>query len=236
MEDSKRYLVYAVFSDDSERERNIQVVGCVVIPANCFRDVERDFGNIIQEELSKHPEIANHPKFEFHASEIWNQSGVWAGLPKESAERVFRSAVSSLNYIDRPCVTYGAIDISHYPDGQEGQRKRIRDAFELCCLGISQWFREFDPGAYGTLVFDEPEDKILKNDILETFRSLRPMIMSSPPSYGPLDCITDDMYFGDSKRSRGLQLADICSFIISKKLSGSRNRRNCSGPCICGSR
>jgi hypothetical protein len=67
----RRSLVYLVFVDDSEREaKDLQLAAAVVIPADKFHHVERDFGYLIQTELGGYPQVLNNPTFEFHAAAI----------------------------------------------------------------------------------------------------------------------------------------------------------------------
>ncbi len=63
------------------------------------------------------------------------------------------------------------------------------------------------------LIVDECDGKT-KNTLQKSFRSLRP----APAS--PLECLHDDMYFGDSRYSIGIQLADLCSYFIARHLEG----------------
>ena len=62
-------------------------------------------------------------------------------------------------------------------------------------------------------------DKKVKTDLKQSFRQLRRQIR--PPDYDPkLWYVHDDMYFGSSKGSVGIQLADLCAYFIAKHLEG----------------
>jgi hypothetical protein len=74
------------------------------------------------------------------------------------------------------------------------------------------------------MIFDEPGDSSLKKRLLSTFRKLRPKALTSPPTDSVLECIYDDMLFGDSKGSIGLQVADICAWLIMRQMSKSARR------------
>jgi hypothetical protein len=219
----KRVLVY-LYIDDSGRDGNIQVIGSIIIPSEVFRLVEQQSGFIIQSILNKYPAVLADPRFEFHATNMWNHTGPWDAVAHSDIEEIFNLSVNSLKYINQPCVTYGCVDISTYPNSKEGKHAGIDAAFEKCCYAISSWFSRFACNKFGTMLFDDPGDGDLKKRLRSTFRKLRPKAVTSPRSDCVLDCIYDDLYFGDSVGSVGLQVADICSWLIMRQLSGSARR------------
>ena len=218
----KKVLVYTVYLDDSGRDRTIQLVGAVMIPAEKNWLIEQQSGHIIQSILAKYPNVLAHPRFEFHATEMWNRTKEpWSMVDESDKNEIFRLAVDSLKYIDHPCVTYGCIDISGYPKTKEGKHAAVNAAFENCCHSISSWFdKAARAGRYGNMIFDEC-DGDLKSQLRRTFRELRLKVVSSPQIPSVLECIGGDLYFGDSKYSVGLQVADICSWLLIRHLSGS---------------
>ena len=68
------------------------------------------------------------------------------------------------------------------------------------------------------LISDDGDPKV-KHAMQNTFHVLRKTVMSSPPVYGELPHLHDDMYFGASKFSKGIQLADLCALLISRHLA-----------------
>jgi Protein of unknown function (DUF3800) len=69
------------------------------------------------------------------------------------------------------------------------------------------------------LIVDDCQ-KDIKNTLRKSFQQLRKFI--TPPDFGlgQLVHVHDDMYFGNSKDSIGLQLADLSSYFIAKHLEG----------------
>jgi hypothetical protein len=63
-------------------------------------------------------------------------------------------------------------------------------------------------------------DKATKAGLQNSFRQMRGTPRISPEGAHSLSFIHDDIYFGDSKFSVGIQLADLCSFFIAKHLIG----------------
>jgi len=69
------------------------------------------------------------------------------------------------------------------------------------------------------LIADDTDDKKLKAELKRSFRQMRRQVR--PPEHNPrLWYVHDDMYFGSSKDSVGIQLADLCGYFIAKHLEG----------------
>jgi hypothetical protein len=99
------------------------------------------------------------------------------------------------------------------------------DAFEACCYSVSDWFSDNAPGEYGTLTADDCTNDI-REPIKNKFRELRPKAKSSPVVSGALECIVDNISFSDSRDSVGVQLADICGWLIGRQLSRKSEPRD----------
>ena len=56
--------------------------------------------------------------------------------------------------------------------------------------------------------------------MFNAFHLFRNRTRSSPLVRGKLAHLHDDMYFGDSKFSKGIQLVDICTLLIGRHLVG----------------
>ena len=78
-------------------------------------------------------------------------------------------------------------------------------AFRLCAKVIEEWFKEKAPNDLGLFIMDDFTNKDTKNDIQNAFHRMRRKVDSSPSVRGPLGHILDDMYFGSSKLSIGIQ-------------------------------
>jgi hypothetical protein len=112
-------------------------------------------------------------------------------------------------------------------------------AFRICAEGVDHWIgaqleekfqyyrqhmEEFDDekkgellsGDMGILIADDCEGKS-KAAIQRSFRKMRGHYRQEESR---LKRLHDDMYFGDSKYSVGIQLADLCSYFIARHLDG----------------
>jgi uncharacterized protein DUF3800 len=104
-------------------------------------------------------------------------------------------------------------------------------AFKLCLLGVEKWAQQrhrpptskmdaimLDYEDELLFIADDTDDKELKKRLRSSFRMLR----SSHPYVGKttnrLFHSHDDMYFGDSRYSVGIQIADLCTYFMQRRL------------------
>lgn len=81
-------------------------------------------------------------------------------------------------------------------------------------MGRTQWP---SLGTEFALLIVDDGNRDNKNRLKRTYRELRKQVR--PPHWHPgIWYIHDDMYFGASKDSVGIQLADLCSYFIGKHL------------------
>ena len=114
-------------------------------------------------------------------------------------------------------IVYGSVNLSQLAHTDYATAKPIDISFRRCAKAIEEWFRL--NGGFGMMIADDSKQHD-KNAILHVFRQFREFVRSSPPTRGLLEHIHDDIYFGDSKFSVGLQLADVCTLLISRHLVG----------------
>jgi len=129
-------------------------------------------------------------------------------------------------------VVYGAVDLAKLADMLYGSADPIDVAFRICADGVEDWvadlmrkeWRETKDLADDIALFiaDDYENKVIKTALQRSFRSLRKRIRPAdiPGEKSKLLFVHDDMYFGDSKYSVGIQLADLCSYFIGRHLNG----------------
>ena len=73
------------------------------------------------------------------------------------------------------------------------------------------------------LITDETKDGHLKAAIRNGFKALRGRLR--PPEWSAKRRwrVHDDIYFGDSRDSLGIQVADLCNYFLKRKLEGKNN-------------
>ena len=130
-------------------------------------------------------------------------------------------------------VIYGAVNVHSLATQDYASASPIDIAFRICAKGISAWMAQNVASKIGNelaILIADDGDKKVKTDLKQSFRQLRRQIR--PPDYDPkLWYVHDDMYFGSSKGSVGIQLADLCAYFIAKHLMECRNRRFLSNHC-----
>jgi hypothetical protein len=123
---------------------------------------------------------------------------------------------------------YAAIDKEKLKKSPMGSANPLDVAFRFCALGIEDWARSMHSCRPGELrieyrnmclfIFDDTEDKPLKNQLRNSYRSLRNPRPFNPPHNNRLWHAHDDMYFGDSRDSVGIQMVDLCNFFMWRHL------------------
>lgn len=89
----------------------------------------------------------------------------------------------------------------------------------MCVRGVDDWIGRQSRKQIGMIIMDETKESGLKNVLRTSFRSLRGRLRVNDISQ--LQNIHDDMYFGDSQDSVGIQITDLCSYFVLRKLNGN---------------
>jgi hypothetical protein len=243
----RRDFVYLAYIDDSDtkcKPRKWQVMSAVLIEDQNFKLVEAGVA-VAQESLGLSPEQLE--KFqEFHACELYGGYGFFEGIDQEVRFDAMRRLLGLLGMLDLH-VVYGAVDLERLGNEIYASADPLDIGFRICARGIPSWLhrkheqivRETlgdEVANYTTenifpvvlentmreltLIIMDDCDKKIRESLHATFRSIRPRRM--PDSDAPFSSFHDDMYFGDSKYSFGIQIADACSYFIARHLEGDR--------------
>ena len=212
--------MYLVYLDDSGDE-DFQMVGAVIVPEREFLLIETYLAETIDKLVPE--EIRD--KFEFHASALFNGKDVFAGIGHDAAIEIFKRCVTIVE--GAPLVfIYGAVNTKKLRGGIYATARPIDIAFRACLNGLSGWFeKHINPALtkwheqqIGMFICDDTKNGALKTDLQKAFRAYRRQLRSSSHERGLLKYVHDDMYFGDSSYSVGIQLADVCSYIVLRHL------------------
>ena len=114
---------------------------------------------------------------------------------------------------------YGAVNVRELQRKFYASADPIDTAFRICLKGITvmEGEQSTSRGTEFALLIVDDSNRDNKNRLNRTYRELRKQIR--PPYWHPGTWyIHDDMYFGESKDSIGIQLADLCSYFIGKHL------------------
>ncbi len=227
------YLAYLDDSDTRSKHGRWQVLSAVIVKDSLFATCEL-LSSIIVQDLMPQEKL---DKFEeFHACELFGNHGVFEGIDQTKR---FEAIKGMLSLLDMPlAVVYGAVDSKLLSQELFGSANPIDICFRICAEGIDKWLSSqfleelqasakpgeefvrlpFSNSHLGLLIADDC-DKDTKSTLQKSFRTLRPRVQPLRMG-GKLSSLHDDMYFGDSRFSIGIQLADLCSYFIARHLDG----------------
>lgn len=210
-----RSPVHIVYIDDSKQDkildRQFQVMGAVIVADEFFSSIEQELAYLVYEHI---PEEIRET-CEFHACDLLHGNKPFKEIPKDERFHLLGEGVRVIENWNISIV-YGAVDIEKLQDTDFGSANEADVAFRRCARAVEDWFQQ--NGGFGVLVADNTTDQKTKYAMQKGFRHYRQFVRSSPPTRGVLAHIHDDMYFGDSKFSVGIQLADVCTLLISRHL------------------
>jgi hypothetical protein len=181
----------------------------------------------------------NYDQFtEFHACDLYNGTNAFKGMEWAQRMSILEVLLRTLETLEMP-VIYGAVDLSQLNNKIYASANPIDMTFRMCSLGVQEWMGKQLQGQFvayqatktphehvrfhdvALFILDDFENKQLKSALQQAFRQMRKP--NRPPDFQSLlqlEDALDDIYFGDSKFSVGLQLADACSYFIGKHLGG----------------
>jgi len=221
--------VHLVYMDDSgnDGKSRYQMVGGVIVQDTNFQTVE-DYLEFLVE---IHVPEDMRDSFEFHAKDLFHCNKPFENLRKEQTLELISRCIGGTSAMEIPIV-YGAVDTHKLRASIHATSTPADVCFRLCVPEIEKWFVEKSPSELGILVCDDTTNQNLKRQFQSSFRAGRPKAkmkvlknedgspVISDYSRGRYEHLHDDMYFGNSSTSDGLQLADICCFIIHRHLEG----------------
>jgi hypothetical protein len=210
--------VYIVYLDDSKQEKlatHFQIMGAVIVPDEHFDYLEQHLAYTLHELAEEH--VVNEFE-EFHASDLLAGNPPFEKIERKQALSILGDAIAAITGLEIPIV-YGAVNLSKLHATIYATANPIDIAFRLCVQSVEEWFQQKAHDGLGILISDD-SDKHVKHAMQNAFHLFRNRARSSPVVRGVLEHLHDDMYFGDSKYSIGIQLADICTLLIGRHLVG----------------
>jgi Protein of unknown function (DUF3800) len=225
--------VHLAFLDDSgthpDKKTKFQVMTGVIIEGWEFRDIELVMGVMVEELV---PEERRHKFEEFHAWELFGGCNAFEGVDQQQRFDAVQSILYAVADRKAPIV-YGAVDIAKLAAKIYSSADPLDICFRLCIQGIDLWASQHIRSPIATnskelqdaqplvvLICDDFQHKTVKDSIKKSFRQLRSKVR--PPDYdtGKTWHLHDDLYFGNSRDSIGIQLSDLCAYIIRRHLEG----------------
>jgi hypothetical protein len=223
-----RYWVHLAYLDDSGSDEKSGVVLCggVVITDHNFMYVEGMAGVAMHQLFSS----TETDKFqEFHARQLFRGEKQFDGISEDSRFKAIDVLLLAVQQFRLPFI-YSAVDRNALLKSPFKTADPRDMAFHVCLLGIEDWAQSqheshpgtlrVDPKDVTLIVMDDDEpNSDLKRKFKTTFRELRAQHGPEFPSRR-LRHVHDAMYFGDSRDSVGLQMADLCGYFMRRRLCG----------------
>jgi len=159
--------------------------------------------------------------FEWKGSELFNRRGKFDPFTPEACIGAYRQ------FIELPGQSVAAAFVTSF------EKQRLLESscqsanmfsvgLTLCLPGVQRWMHENDPDNACVVVFDSCSDKKDREALQESFQRVRGRVR--PPEWQlPWANIHDEMYFGDSAHSVGLQTADMFAYVLHRHDSGQND-------------
>ncbi len=204
------------------------VVGALLIPDWKFTAVE-----LLEQTVLRLIPLNGQRKFEaFRAEELFQGQGAFEGIPEDRRFDAIRSLLTAIP--DNGLLfVYSAVDMSALSAVPLlGSADPVDVAFQMCALqieeivGNSPDHRNQSPGEHGpeehlsVFLFDETNDPQLKKSLTTSVRNLRRRGPHADAHARRLWNLNDAMYFSDSRDSIGIQIADLCAYLVGRRLCG----------------
>lgn len=228
----REVFVHLAYLDDSgtkDGRSNLQVMAGVIIEGWEFRPVEFAMAWGIEQLI---PEDRFDKFEEFHAWELFGGYGIFDGIEQEKRFAVVAVMLHTAVKHAIPII-YGSVNKKELAKTDYGSAEPLDICFRMCVRGINAWAgttiklpvnapSEMNQEAHPmvVLIADDFQDNKLKKTLRESFRTQRNKLRPPDYHYGEAWHLHDDLYFGSSKDSVGIQLADLCAYIVRRNLEG----------------
>lgn len=217
-------LVHLVYVEDSSDNADWMVMGAAIIAEADFSIIE----GWLAKTIAEHVPEALRSSFEFHASAMYNAKPPFEKLSKGVAKELIARVITVMaedrdNPDNQNYFVYGAVNMRQLRGGYFSTSRPQDVAFRACLEGVEAWFKSQPERKHmGLLICDDSTNAQLKKDLQQTYRAKRGVMSGFGGDYAAslASYIHDDMYFGDSSHSVGLQVADICSYVVLRHLQG----------------
>ncbi len=208
------YLGY--IDESSPKDKSRAVVAGILTHDTEFHKLEDVLAFIREfEVLDEHRE-----KFgEFHTSDLFNGREAFQGIDHIEATRIL-SRTAEMIATCEITICYGAVDLEKLKETIWQSAQPIAIGSSICFETMESWLKTNTNGELGLIICDNIDDRKLRDAVQQSFRDARYRVMELAGSRGKLKHLHDDLYFGDSKFSVGIQVADICAFLINRHLAG----------------
>lgn len=226
----KRHFMYLSYVDDSgstgnnldDDQSQFQVIGGPIIDEQVYPPIESVLAGNIEGLVPQE----QWQTFEFHAYHLFHAHKPFDVLGQEKCWKLLAGALDCVRELKLP-VLYGAVDKANLKSKIFRTAKPVDMAFQLYLQALEEWFEAiYDPAKQvnhaswpHSIIIADDSRKDVRSDMERAFRDT---IKKSKAGQWPRGLglnVFDDLYFGNSKNSTGLQLADMCVYVIARNLA-----------------
>lgn len=223
--------VHLAYLDESQQQGSVAVFGAVIIPHGNFGWAERMHSIAIEQLFDADNAEENFQ--EFHASELFKGEGAFRGIDEDRRFDAITVLLMAITNYKLPFI-YAAVDEKKLAKSAASRSfletaHPLIPAFKMCLLGVERWAQDQHiQEQQGTvkvgyrdqymLIADDTNNSEVKKGLRSSYRLLRAAHPYLPNAKNRLWHAHDAMYFGDSKESVGIQLADLCTFFVQRRL------------------
>ena len=221
------YLAYLDDSDTRAKNQQWQVLTAVLVSDHTFSALEGFTSFVIADLL---PESQMSTFEEFHACELYGGYGTFKEITQDRRFKAIEGLLGLIASLGAR-ISYGAVNLEWLNRQPFASANPLDISFRLCAQGIEDWLQKRDIelihaqdtlGGNMALFIADDGDRKNKSVLQDSFRSMRCRVRTPLIEASNLAHVHDDMYFGDSKYSIGIQLADLCSYFIARHLCGDQ--------------
>lgn len=208
------FISYCDDSGTGDKDKPFQVMTSVLMHDRFFQMAEIFAIGSIAAFIPDEKQEAFLAKFgEFKGWELFGGYGPFDGIEQAIRFKIITFLLQMVKGYGFP-VIFGAVDKAELRKQVYSSANPLDICFRTCLRGIQQYIRDNAKNEIALVIVDESktDKKTLRSAFLDHREKLRPKENQQVP------CFHDDMYFGDSKYSIGIQLADLCGYFIAKHL------------------
>lgn len=224
--------VHLAYLDDSasDAKNRLTIFGGIVVEHQAFETLERQVGFTALRLLT-----ADRVESlgEFHADDLFAGTGEFKDIPEAERREALRGLLSLPRKLNAPYF-YSAVDKPSLQKAALGSAHPVDVGFRMCAMAIDHWLVNgytIQMMAAGVdtirkatierplclLIADDCNDNI-KGRLRKSYRELRRHMRLTEDSVGRITFAHDAMYFGDSVDSVGIQVADVCNYVMLRRI------------------
>jgi hypothetical protein len=217
----ERVFVFIGYMDDagSDEESPVAVMTAVLVKHQLLFELEAHAGQIVERLIPKE----RLRRFnEFKACDLFHANGIFTGIDPPLRMEAMHALLKPVNRFAMP-VIYSAVDrvkLARVVSANAiASSSAINLAFRMCLLGVQRWLETHDlTNEPALLLCDDTNNRSLKQTMQADYRALRPKLL--PPDWpsGRLERMHDGIYFGNSRDSTGIQVADLCAWVVRRSI------------------